>query len=78
MSRTESYLNELLAQQSVIRRIAERSIVVDSLIDYIPAVHLTFVVAYHSLDMLDETSLQHLFGGRTGCIAIGEPPVGSL
>ena len=78
MSRTESNLDELLAQQVVVGRLAERTVVVDGLVHHVPAVNLPFEVADDGLDVLDETRLQHLLGGRTGGIAVGEPPVGRL
>ena len=78
MGGAEGNLDELLAQQVEIGRFTEGTVVHDGLVHHVPAVHLTFVVAHHGLDMLDESLAQHLLRGGTGGVAIGEPPVGGL
>ena len=78
MGGTESNLNKLFTQQSIIRRLTEGTVIVNSFVNDVPTVYLAFIVANNGLDMLDETLLQYLFRGGAGRIAIGEPPVRSL
>ena len=78
MGRAESNLDELFTQQTVVGRIAERSVVLDGFVDHIPAVNLTFVVTHNGLDMLDKALLQHFLRGRTGGVTVSKPPVWGL
>ena len=77
MGIAEGQFDELLTQDVIVRRLAERAIVIDGFVDHIPTLDLSMEMAYNSHDVLAHALLQQV---AASCVAIfiQEHPFGRL
>ena len=74
MGCTEGNLDEILANDAIERRLAERTVILYGLVNHIPAAHLALEVANHLLYVSPHAPYEHVAGYCPPGLVFEKPP----